>query len=223
MIEHDRRGGAIRARGVLLDMDGTLVDSTAVVERLWAEWATAHGLDPAGVLAVIHGRQSHESMRDLLPGRPDEENLAESRALLARETVTLEGVREIAGAGAFVAALEGVPHALVTSATVPLATARMDAAGVRMPPVAIAAERVSRSKPDPEGFLVAADALGLAPEDCLVFEDSGAGIDAARRAGMRVVGVGSGAAARGADWTVADLRGVRVDAAGHGVAITLPR
>ena len=117
----------------------------------------------------------------------------------------------------------GVPHALVTSATVPLATARMDAAGVRMPPVAITAERVSRSKPDPEGFLVAADALGLAPEDCLVFEDSGAGIDAARRAGMRIVYVGSGAAARGADWTVADLRGVRVDAGGHGVAITLPR
>lgn len=211
----------IRASAILLDMDGTLVDSTAVVETIWGEWAAAHGLNPADVLAVVHGRQGQESMAILLPNRSDDENIAENRRLLARETTELGGVTAIPGAPDLVASLAGIPHALVTSATAALARARMGAAGVGMPAIAVTADDISASKPDPEGFLAAAAALGVDPSDCLVFEDSAAGIAAGRAARMRVVGVGAGAKAFGADWTVPDLAGVRVTAEDAGVRIVL--
>lgn len=211
----------IRAAAVLLDMDGTLVDSSAVVERVWTDWAAEHALDPAEVMQVIHGRQGHASMAILLPGRPVEENLADSRAMLERETAETEGVVAITGAGELLRSLAGVPHALVTSASLPLATARMAAAGLTMPAVAVTAERVSASKPDPEGFLAAADALGAPYRDCVVFEDSEAGIAAARRAGMRVIGVGPLAGPHRPDHLVHDLSGVRIEVDGAGMTITL--
>ncbi|MEZ5210701.1 HAD family hydrolase [Gordonia sp. (in: high G+C Gram-positive bacteria)] len=118
---------------VLLDMDGTLVDSTAVVERVWTAWAHEHGLDPAAVLAVCHGRQGHETMAELLPDRPREVNVAENDALLKVETTDLDGVVAIPGAPEFLGALHDVRHALVTSADTGLATARMGAAGMALP------------------------------------------------------------------------------------------
>jgi mannitol-1-/sugar-/sorbitol-6-phosphatase len=184
----------LTARALLLDMDGTLVNSDAVVERLWRRWATEHGLDAEQALKVVHGRQAHATMAELLPDRPMEVNRAEGARMLAEEAVIVEGIVPIAGAPALLAAIAAVPHALVTSADVALATARMRAAGLPMPEVMITAESVSASKPDPEGFLKAAAELGAAPADCLVFEDSGAGIAAGRAAGMRVIGVGPRAA-----------------------------
>ena len=210
------------ARAALLDMDGTLVDSHAVVERVWRAWADEHGLDPASVLSVIPGRQGHASMAILLPERAPEVNVAENERLLARETADVDGVIEIAGAGALLAALADLPHALVTSADLTLAQVRMTAAGLRMPASAVTAEDVVLSKPNPEGFLTAAAALGVAPEDCVVFEDSAHGVVAGLAAGMRVVGVGSAAEAAGATYVVADLSGVSAAPTPEGVAITLP-
>ena len=184
----------LTARGLLLDMDGTLVNSDAVVERVWSDWALAKGLDPAEVLRIAHGKQGHQTMADVFPDRPAEVNHAENAELLAREKRELDGVVPIEGAGAFMAAIEQLPHALVTSADTGLATARMGAARLRMPDRRVTAEQVSASKPDPEGFLKGAAELGLPPEDCVAFEDSGAGIAAAKGAGMRVVGVGPRAA-----------------------------
>ncbi|MFJ7906393.1 HAD-IA family hydrolase [Kitasatospora sp. NPDC096204] len=180
----------LTARAVLLDMDGTLVDSDAVVERCWSRWAERHGLDPAEVLAVAHGRQGHATMAALLPGRPAEFNLADNERMLDEERADTEGVVPVPGAAAFLASLAGLPHALVTSADQPLARIRMAAADLPLPPVLITAESVGASKPDPEGFLKGAASLGFAPADCLAFEDSGAGITAARAAGVRVIGVG---------------------------------
>ena len=76
----------------------------------------------------------------------------------------------------------------------------------------VTAESVGASKPDPEGFLKGAAGLGVAPADCIVFEDSGAGIAAGRAAGMRVIGVGPRAAAHAPDAVVRDLTQVRVEA-----------
>ncbi|MEV6975125.1 HAD-IA family hydrolase [Kitasatospora sp. NPDC093806] len=182
-------------RALLLDMDGTLVNSDAVVERCWRAWAEQHGLDPDEALKVIHGRQGHASMALLLPDRPMELNLADNERMLAAETADTDGVVPVPGAPAFLAALAGLPHALVTSADAPLARVRMAAAGLPLPSVLVTAESVGASKPDPEGFLKGAAALGFAPADCLAFEDSEAGIDAARAAGMPVVGIGPRAAA----------------------------
>lgn len=209
------------ARAALLDMDGTLVDSHAVVHRVWSDWADSHGLDRETVLSVIPGRQGHASMAILLPERPHEVNLAENERLQAREIADVDGIVEIRGAAALLDALAGLPHALVTSADLALAGVRMTAAGLPMPPVAVTAEDVVQSKPNPEGFLTAAAALGVAPEDCVVFEDSAAGIAAGRAAGMRVVGIGAVSDEAEPTWTVPDLTGVRVTAAPEGMTFTL--
>jgi mannitol-1-/sugar-/sorbitol-6-phosphatase len=206
----------LTARALLLDMDGTLVNSDAVVERIWRRWAERHGLDGDEVMNVVHGRQGHASMALLLPDRPMEQNHADNARMLAEETADMDGVVAIPGASAFLASLRGLPHALVTSADVALSTARMAAAGLEVPEVRITAESVSASKPDPEGFLKGAAELGVEPAECVVFEDSAAGIQAGRAAGMRVVGVGARAGSHGPDVTVRDLTQVRAEAVGDG-------
>ncbi|MGW5280150.1 HAD-IA family hydrolase [Streptomyces collinus] len=206
----------LTARALLLDMDGTLVNSDAVVERIWRRWAERHGLDGDEVMKVVHGRQGHASMAVLLPDRPVRQNLADNARMLAEETADLDGVIEVPGAAAFLASLHGLPHALVTSADVALSTARMAAAGLPLPEVRVTAESVGASKPDPEGFLKGAAELGVAPADCVVFEDSGAGVAAGKAAGMRVVGVGPRAGVHGPDVVVPDLTHVRVEAAADG-------
>lgn len=208
----------LATRALLLDMDGTLVDSDAVVERVWRGWAREKGMDAERVLSVVHGRQGHATMAALLPDRPARTNHAENRALLARETSDVEGVVAIPGAAALLAALAAgpVPHALVTSADTGLTAARMAAAELPMPRVRITAECVSASKPDPEGFLKGAAELGHAPADCVAFEDSGAGIAAAKAAGMRVVGVGPRAGAHDPTLAVPDLSGLTLEPAADG-------
>ncbi|MCE4947488.1 MULTISPECIES: HAD-IA family hydrolase [Streptomyces] len=199
-------------RALLLDMDSTIVNSEAVVERCWRRWAVEQGLPAEDVLQVVHGRQGWATMAALLPDRPMEQNLADNRRMLEQETADVEGVVPVPGAPAFMAALARLPHALVTSADIALAEARMGAAALPMPQVRITAESVSASKPDPEGFLKGAAELGFAPEDCLVFEDSEAGIEAGRAAGMRVVGVGERAARFAPTAHVRDLTQIRVEA-----------
>ncbi|MEU1314467.1 HAD-IA family hydrolase [Streptomyces tibetensis] len=206
----------LTARALLLDMDGTLVNSDASVERVWRRWAERHGLDGDEAMKVVHGRQGYASMALLLPERPMEHNHADNARMLAEETADTEGVVAIPGAPEFLASLRGLPHALVTSADVPLSTARMAAAGLEPPAVRVTAESVGASKPDPEGFLKGAAELGIAPADCVVFEDSGAGIAAGRAAGMTVVGVGPRASAHEPDVVVEDLTKVRVSHAGDG-------
>ncbi|MET9578832.1 HAD-IA family hydrolase [Streptomyces massasporeus] len=206
----------LTARALLLDMDGTLVNSDASVERVWRRWAERHGLDGDEVMKVVHGRQGYASMALLLPERPMEQNHADNARMLAEETADTDGVVAIPGAPEFLASLAGLPHALVTSADVPLSTARMAAAGLDLPGIRVTAESVGASKPDPEGFLKGAAELGIAPGDCVVFEDSGAGIAAGRAAGMTVVGIGPRAAIHEPDVVVDDLTQVRVEAVGDG-------
>ncbi|MFF4327267.1 HAD-IA family hydrolase [Streptomyces sp. NPDC001591] len=212
----------LNAGALLLDMDGTLVNSDAVVERCWRAWALSHGLHPQEALKVVHGRQGYATMALLLPERPMELNHAENAEMLALETADTDGVVPVAGAPAFMAAIARLPHALVTSADAALASVRMAAADLPMPRVRITAESVGASKPDPEGFLKGAAELGVDPSDCVVFEDSAAGIAAGLAAGMRVIGIGPRAAAHGPTVHVDDLTAVRVEASGDGsVRLTL--
>ncbi|MFF9017250.1 HAD-IA family hydrolase [Streptomyces sp. NPDC014870] len=211
---------ALTTKALLLDMDGTLVNSDAVVERCWRRWAERHGLDPDEALKVVHGRQGYATMAALLPDRPMEQNYADNRVMLAEETADLDGVVPVPGAPAFMTAIDALPHALVTSADEALTQARMGAAGLRMPTTRVTAERVGASKPDPEGFLKGAAELGFDPADCVVFEDSEAGIQAGRAAGMRVVGVGARAAAFAPDVHVMDLTEIMVEATDEGIRLT---
>jgi sugar-phosphatase len=211
----------VHARAVLLDMDGTLVDSTAVVERLWIAWAQPHGIDPATVLEVVHGRQGHQSMAIMLPDRDHAINLRENEIMLATETNDVDGVVEIPGAAVLLESLRPYPHAIVTSANVPLMRARMTEAGLTVPALTVTAESVSASKPHPEGFLRGASLLGVAPEECIVFEDSAAGVQAGHAAGMRVVGVGAHAASHSPEFHVDDLTRVSVLPDGDGFVLSI--
>ena len=102
----------------MFDMDGTLVDSDAAVERSWSAWARANGFEPEEVIAVAHGSPAEATVRRLLPGLSAGEVAEQSAALLAREYEDLEGVVATAGALDLVAALDlaGLPWAVVTSA-----------------------------------------------------------------------------------------------------------
>jgi HAD superfamily hydrolase (TIGR01509 family) len=185
-------------RAVLLDMDGTLVDSDASVERAWTIWSAEHGLDPAAVLAIAHGSPADRTVRRMLPELDDAGVAASAQRQLDLQYDDLADVVATPGAPELLAALErtGLPWAVVTSADVRLAKARLGAAGID-PPLLETVEDVQRGKPDPEGYLLAAARLGVEPPACLVVEDSEPGLAAGRAAGMRT------AALRGLD---GDLR-----------------
>jgi sugar-phosphatase len=176
---------SLSARALLFDMDGTLVDSTAVVEKIWLRFARRHGLDGHDVLAHIHGRKAEDSVADFVPAGVD--IAAEAARLTAEEVADTEGIVEIPGAKRLLSALPADRWALVTSAPRALAEVRLLAAGLPLPAVMITSESVTRGKPDPQGYLAAARALGVAAADCIVFEDAAVGLQAGRAAGMQVV------------------------------------
>lgn len=211
----------ITAAGFLFDMDGTLVDSHAVVEQEWTHFAADHGLDAAEILAVSHGVQAIDTVRRFLPERSDDEQRAIAAELVRRETADTAGVVEIPGAAAVMDALLALdaPVALVTSAPRDLALVRLAAAGVAVPPVVVTAEDVERGKPHPDAYLAAAAALGLDAADCAAFEDAEAGLLSAVASGARTVVVGAHASATTEPLVrLADYTGVAVDRAADGVA-----
>lgn len=182
----------IVASGVLFDMDGTLVDSTAVVEATWTRFGHARGIDPAEILAFSHGRQAISTIQRFLPDLPLDEQQRIAAELVAEESASTEGVFEIPGAAAFVGRLldAGVPVALVTSAPRDLASSRMAAAGLPMPGAFVPSEDVEHGKPHPDGYLRGAALLGVDAADCVAFEDAPAGLEAAIASGATTVVVG---------------------------------
>ncbi|MBB5711608.1 HAD-IA family hydrolase [Sphingomonas xinjiangensis] len=173
---------------LLFDMDGTLIDSSVAVERTWRSWCGRHGINPEPLLAECHGVQDAELIQRF--GGAGLSIVEEERWLLDTATADVEGVVAIEGVSAFLARLGSTPWAIVTSASRKLAAARLGAAGIPLPKIIIAAEDVSRGKPDPEGFLRAARELGVEITECLIFEDSAAGVASARAAGGSLVIVG---------------------------------
>ena len=176
------------AKALLFDMDGTLLDSTESVERMWRSFANLHGLDLDEILAKDRGRRTFDTVAFFAPKHIDVQE--ETARLTALEIADTKGVKAIAGAREFLQAILLGKWAIVTSAHLELATSRMNAAGLPIPKVLITAEDVKQGKPSPEGYLLAAQKLQVAPEECIIFEDAPSGITAAVNAGIRVIAVG---------------------------------
>jgi HAD superfamily hydrolase (TIGR01509 family) len=171
---------------ICFDMDGTLVDSAAIVERNWRRFADRHGLDADGFLDQVHGIRSSDAIALVAPWL---DARAEADRLDAEEAEDVDGLRPVAGAGSLLAVLPEDGWAVVTSAGRVLAEARLRAAGLPLPRVLVCSEDTAAGKPDPDGYLIAARLLGAAADDCLVVEDVPAGVQAGLAAGMLVVGI----------------------------------
>ncbi len=123
-------------------------------------------------------------------GPADIDLAAEADWLLQAEINDTEGIVPIMGIKPLLAGLDPASWAVVTSASRELAKVRLRAADLPVPMVMICADDVTRGKPDPEGYLKAAEALGVPISECLVFEDAPAGVAAAKAAGAHVAIVG---------------------------------
>ncbi|MFI6373076.1 HAD family hydrolase [Streptomyces sp. NPDC050546] len=176
----------IHAQALLFDNDGTLVSSLDSVDRCWTRWAAEYGITAEEFARVeLHGRPAVEIAADLLPAEIVPGALARIEDLEV-EDVPNGGVHLLPGTRAFLDSLPAERWAVVTSATRRLAEARLDAVGI-LPKTLVAADDITRGKPDPEPYLLAARTLGVDPAHCVVFEDAPAGLTSGRAAGMTTV------------------------------------
>ncbi|MFI7599602.1 HAD-IA family hydrolase [Actinoplanes sp. NPDC049681] len=170
--------------GVLFDMDGTLVDSDAAVERAWLTWAAEYDTDPDAVLAVAHGAPAERTVRLT---RPDLDDAAVAVAAARQLELQYEDLADVVATPGALELLAGLrlPWAVVTSADARLAEARLGAAGIDVR-VLVTVEDIRAGKPDPEGYLRGAELLGVPAARCLVVEDAEVGVAAGRAAGATV-------------------------------------
>lgn len=211
----------IHAHALLFDNDGTLVSSLDSVERCWSRWAGEYGITAEEFGRVeLHGRPAVEIVADLLPAHLVAEAVARVEQLEV-EDVPGGGVRLLPGTRDFLDALPSDRWAVVTSATRRLAEARLGAVGIT-PKALVSSDDVTRGKPDPEPYLLAARQLGVDPAHCVVFEDAPAGLRAGRAAGMTTVALATThrAAELDADLVVGDLSALSVLVTDRGVAIS---
>jgi mannitol-1-/sugar-/sorbitol-6-phosphatase len=171
---------------VIFDLDGVLVDSARVVEQQWRRWATARGLRAEPFLRVCHGRRALETIRLAAPHLDAE---AEVAAFGPTEDTGIEAIAPLAGAARLLGTLPAEAWGVATSGPRAAAAVRLTRAGLPAPRVLVCAEDVSQGKPNPDAYLLAAARLAVAPSECLVVEDAPAGVQAARAAGMPVVGL----------------------------------
>lgn len=192
-------------RAVLWDLDGTLADSRDFHWRSWRDtMAAASVVVTEAQFLASFGQRNDAILPAWLGPRatPDlVREMGDAKEALYRTLITREGIVPLPGAADWVRRLhdEGWCQAIASSAPKLNVELMARALGLANCMAAlISAEDVRAGKPDPECFLTAAAALGVAPERCVVVEDAAAGIEGAHRAGMRSIGVGDGATAAAA-------------------------
>ncbi|WP_223773596.1 HAD family hydrolase [Streptomyces sp. 135] len=209
----------IQAEALLFDNDGTLISSLESVYRCWTRWAREYGITAEEFARVeLHGRPAAEIAADLLP--PEKVPAAVVRIEELEVSDVAGGVELLPGTRELLESLPADRWAVVTSATRVLAEARLAEVGIR-PGLLIAADDITRGKPDPKPYLLAAEKLGVDPARCVVFEDAPAGLQAGRAAGMTTVALATthDAAELSADVLVKDLSAVSAQATDEFVEI----
>jgi sugar-phosphatase len=207
----------IVCRGLLIDMDGVLVDSTAAIARVWARWAARYNMDPVYITAFAHGRTSRASIQDLLPHESPELHDEEDRWMLRAEMEDVADVVALPGARELLACVPSAQRVVVTSAARNLAEVRLRAAGVwDLVHHLVSSSDIQNGKPHPEPYLKGAAALGLPSADCVVIEDAASGTRAGKSAGARVLAIRTTSTdaelvAAGADWIANDCASLRCD------------
>ena len=212
----------IHAEALLFDNDGTLVSSLESVRRCWTRWAAEFGITAEDFARVeLHGRTAVAIAADLLPADIVPAAVARIEALEV-EDVPNGGAVPLPGTRDFLDSLPADRWAVVTSATRRLAEARLAHAGI-LPKTLVVAEDVTRGKPDPEPYLLAARQLGVDPARCVVFEDAPAGLQAGRAAGMITVALATTHEAHelDADLVVSDLSALSALVSDGGVEISV--
>jgi len=181
-------------RAFIFDMDGTIVDNMGFHTDSWLEFFARRGkqYDPDAFFRETAGAQGREILRERLgPDIPDDEIavLAQEKDALYREMyaphrAAIEGFERLVDR----ARERGVALAVATSAPPGNIVFTLDDLDLRRHfDAVVGAADVKQGKPHPDVFLKAAEKLGVAPANCVVFEDAPMGVEAARRAGMRAV------------------------------------
>lgn len=180
---------------LLFDLDGVVVDSMPTHTLAWERYLEANGIDPRDVEARMHGKRNDDLVRDLFgahltPDEVFEHGAAKERLFRELIGATMQaklvpGIREF-----LAAASQQVPLALGTNAEPANVDFTLNTSGLRQYFRAIVdGSQVPRPKPFPDVYLRGAELLKVDPANCIVFEDSPVGIEAAHAAGMRVVGL----------------------------------
>lgn len=203
---------------VIFDLDGTLIDSTAAIDRSWLAWMKEFGVDP-NLAERHHGVPAAEIVRALLA---DQERQPEAiQRIHELETTDVAGVIALPGAKKALAALHHARSAIATSGTLALARARIAAAALVPPSVLVTADDVRRGKPAPDPFLEAARRLGVNPGRCLVVEDAPQGLAAATAAGCATLAVLTTTSRENlyADFIIPDLSTVTFEVSAEGIRV----
>jgi mannitol-1-/sugar-/sorbitol-6-phosphatase len=178
----------VEARVAIFDLDGTLVDSWPLLEPIYVTWALRRGLDPTVVLQLIGGYRTADALGVLL--RSHEAVFLETRFLENQEFRATRNMGPMAGARQVLQKLPPNCWGVVTSSSRRNALAKLESCGLPVPSILVAADDVASGKPDPQGYLTAAQLFGLSPFEMVVFEDSVCGVEAAVASGATTVAVG---------------------------------
>ena len=217
----------IQCRGLLLDMDGVLVDSTPAVARVWSRWAEMHGMDPERVVKQAHGRPSLATIVELLPNAGSEVHHRENHWMQQGELADFSDVIALPGTKELLRTLPPNQVAVVTSAIRELAEVRLRAAGLlSYVQNMVTADDIRHGKPEPEPYQKGAAKMKLAPSECVVIEDAPSGVRSGKAAGARVLAVRTTTGdeellAAGADWIANDCASLRIDPKSSGTKIVL--
>jgi len=177
----------LRAKALLFDLDGTLIDSLPAVNRAWTTWCSLHNLDATEILPQIHGKRAIDSIRHVAPHLDSE---VENLILRKLESEDTTGIYPLPGAIEFTNSIPDDRWCVVTSGTSDVGMSRLNACGFKIPRQSVFGEEVRNGKPSPDPYLLGVSRLGFLPSECIGFEDTYAGLQSVQLAGLTAIAVG---------------------------------